>query len=816
MRSSASRLTPLAGLLAALLGSAGAQARPVEHFTADANGVRLEITALRDDVIRVRAGRGALPEDASWAVLPFARQSHRAMDEKIRGRMIHLLTGKLDLELDPGTLHLTVRDRQGRLVVEDAPTGALSLTATGPEIRKGLEPDAHIFGLGDKSGPMDRRGGAFTLWNTDAFGFGVKSDPLYKAIPFYLAVNDRGESYGLLFDNTFRSRFDFGKSKASELAISADGGPVDYYILSGPSPREVVSAYAFLTGPSPLPPMWSLGFQQSRWSYKSDAETRAIADRLRADHIPSDVIYLDIDYQDRNRPFTVNTSTFPDMGKLVSDLAAQRFHLVLITDLHIPRAPAEGYAPYDSGKAGDHFVKTPAGTDYTGEVWPGPTVFPDFSRAATRQWWGGLYGEFAKMGVDGFWNDMNEPSIFHTPSKTMPLDTVHRIDQPGFAIRTATHAEMHNVFGMLNSRATYEGLSRLTPDRRPFVLTRASYAGGHRYAATWTGDNSSSWEHLDLATRMLVNLGLSGFAYAGDDIGGFAGLKPSPDLLTRWIEIGAFNPIFRDHAEAHKPPQEVWVHGPDHQAIRRRYIEARYRLMPYLYGLADENSRDGLPIMRPVFLEFPATAAGSGKREGADPFMLGPDLLIAPAPAVAEPGVFTVSLPTSGWFDYWTGQRLSGTVATETWRLDRLPVFVRPGAVIPRQALVQSTSERPGGPLELSIYPGADGHAVLYADDGVSLAYKRRGYLRQTLCLSDNAERLTLRFEPRDGAYPATWPGLSVVIHGWTLPAGEATLNGQPVGAAYDAEAGALTIALPDQPRAATLMIRRSRAARRE
>ena len=413
----------------------------------------------------------------------------------------------------------------------------------------------------------------------------------------------------------------------------------------------MVLAYAYLTGKPPLPPLWSLGFQQSRYSYTPESQIREIANHLRADKIPSDVLYLDIDYQDRNRPFTVDPVRFPKFEGLVSDLRKQHFHLVVITDLHIAHVAKQHYMPYDTGHAGDHFIKKADGSEFVGVVWPGPAVFPDFTRAQTREWWGSLYKGFVDQGVSGFWNDMNEPSVFDGPAKTMPLDNIHRIEEPGFATRTATHAEIHNVLGMENERATYEGLLKLRPNERPFVLTRATYAGGQRYSFTWTGDNSATWNHVRLATQMLLNLGMSGISMVGDDIGGFNG-SPSPDLLTSWIEIGAFNPMYRDHTTLGSLPQEVWVHGTKHEAIRRRYIETRYRLLPYIYTLAEEASRTGLPLMRPLFMEFP------GYFDSADTeFLLGHDMLIAPPPFGEMMDDYAVSYPPGDWFDFWTGKK---------------------------------------------------------------------------------------------------------------------------------------------------------------
>jgi alpha-glucosidase len=615
-----------------------------------------------------------------------------------------------------------------------------------------------------------------------------------------MTVSDRGRAHGLFLDNTWRSTFDFGKTERGVLSISAEGGPLDYYVMAGPAPQDVLRQYARLTGTAPLPPQWALGFQQSKWSYKTDAEVRAIAARLRSERLPADAIYLDIDYQDRARPFTVNRDAFPDLRRLAADLRGQGLRLVLITDPHIANAPGQGYAAYDSGAAQDLFLKLPGGGHYSGDVWPGAAVFPDFSREQARRWWGGLYAGFAGDGIAGFWNDMNEPSIFNVPDKTMPLDVVHWIDSAGFAPRSASHAEMHNVYGQLNSRATFEGLARLQPDVRPFVLTRATYAGGQRYAATWTGDNVSSWQHLKLGMQQLLNLGLSGFAYAGNDVGGYAGERPAPELLTRWFQLGAFMPLFRAHAETNRPGQEPWVGDPAQVEIRRRFISERYRLMPYFYAAAEENSRSGLPLLRPVFLNFPAVLANGDRLGGSeDQFMVGADLLVAPSPTPESPGEYTVALPGPGWYDYWSGRRLPGKSQAVTPDIAQLPVYVRPGAIIPRQALVQSTAITPSGRLELHVYPGPDCQGVIYADDGASLAYRRGGYLRQALRCEETPGGLRIGFGERQGSWTPWWDGLALVIHGWAgAGAPAARSGGQALPVSLDREQDAAVVLAPD------------------
>jgi alpha-glucosidase len=799
----------LTAFIAAALCSAHAQVPtcglgPIQHVDKLPSGLRIhaahgleEITALRPDVLRVRISETAqLPEDASWAVIPEAHNSTATVTVDNTASTITLHTSAVTAELNRADLTLTIHDSAGRVLLHDA--HAVCFTGRAFRVSEAMPADEHYFALGDKTGPFDRRGQAFELWNTDAYRFQESTDPLYKSIPFFLTFR-AGSAAGVFLDNTWRSSFDFGKDAQDVYSFGAVNGPLDYYIFTGPTPRDVVEQYTWLTGRPPLPPMWMLGYQQSRYTYAPEQRLMDVASRLRADHIPADAVYLDIGFQDKNRPFTVDHVAFPDFHDMVARLKQMNLKLVVITDLHIADPPVTNYAPYETGIAENQFVQNPDGSVFTGIVWPGPAVFPDFTRSATRDWWGTLYAQFVHDGVAGFWNDMNEPSVFNTPNKTMPLDVVHRIDSDGFAKRTATHAEIHNVYGMENSRATFDGLRKLLPDERPFVLTRATFAGGQRYAATWTGDDSSTWNHLRMTAPMLKNLGLSGFSFVGADVGGFAG-TPTPDLLTRWLEVAAFHPIDRDHTEAGTGDQEPWVGGPGQEAIRRRFIEERYRLMPYLYTLAEETSRTGLPIMRPVFLDYPR-AATDGHPIDIDPstggeFLLGHDLLIAPSPYPEEPDGYTVELPTRDWYDYWTGKRMppstpakpavagvppSGAdlVPLSAWirpELSTLPVFVRGGAILPIAPLTQSTSEVPQGPLTLRLYAGPDCRGSLYLDDGHTYAYTHGDSLRMNFTCEVTPDALTLNITEQ-GSYKPWWNNIRIEIYGWQPHTNTAALN---------------------------------------
>jgi alpha-glucosidase len=779
---------------------------------------RLRVTAIAEDILRVRIAAPSEPsEDASWAV-PAAIRTRAitvtAIPSAKASAVMAFRTNALDVRIEAEPLRLIISDLEGRVISADVVGRAIEVAGGGFTLRKELPATEHYFGLGDKTGPLDHRGQAFSNWNTDAYRFQESTDPLYKTIPFFVASGGAGGSYGIFLDNTWRSWFDFGKRDPRVLEFGSSGGPIDYYVIFGPSVRRVVERYTDLTGKPPLPPLWALGFQQSRYSYMSSAEVRSLAARLRSERIPSDVIWLDIDYQNSNRPFTTNPATFGDMPALASDLLSQGLRLVSITDPHIAQAPNQHYEPYDSGLAGDHFVKRPDGSIYAGEVWPGPSVFPDFTRTDTRAWWGALYGNFVASGIAGFWNDMNEPSVFKTPTKTMPLDTQHRIAEPGFAPRTATHEEIHNIYGMQNSRATFDGLRLLRPNERAFVMTRASYAGGQRYAVTWTGDNSATWNHLNLAISTLLNLGMSGFAYAGADVSGFIG-TPSPELLTKWMEVAAFTPIFRVHSEKGTPRREPWVDGPRHTEIRRRFIEERYRLMPYLYALADENSRTGTPLMRPLFYEFPDAFDAPCDQPTA--FLLGNRLLIAPPPHFESPAEYSICLPAGGWYDFWTGAKIHPGSAPDMPQaqvikvapvLDRLPVFVRAGAILPRQPLVQSTADTPRGALTLDVYPGDDCRGVIYADDGHSLAYGQQGFLRQIVRCAQTDKGIAIQFDEREGQFQAWWRAIEVRIHDWN-GAARADLDGKVLNDDIAPVSGTLAVRIDDQPKAKRLSITR-------
>ena len=759
-----------------------------------AGAAKVRITVFRDGVFRVRlAPNGTFPKDSSWAVIESPEPPAFKIEES--QKEIRISAGNVVATVQRSPLLINFSDAAGNVLLADEPRLPMAWNGQRIHVWKRMPLDENYYGLGDKAGPMNRRNGAFTSWNTDEFGWQESTDPLYKTIPFFIGLR-KGLAYGVFFDNTYRSVFDFGKESPDFFSFGAESGELNYYFIAGPEPKKIIEEYTAMTGRSPLPPLWTLGYQQSRYSYYPESRAREIVKTLREKRIPADAIYFDIDYQQGNAPFTINREYFPTFEKMISDFRAQGMHTILITDLHIKKDPNHGYAPYDSGMKNDVFVKNPDGSVYVGVVWPGASVFPDFTLSRVRDWWGGLYKDFVGMGAAGFWNDMNEPSLFERADKTMPLDTVHRLDDG----TTLDHRAIHNVFGMQNVRATYEGVRKLQPEERPFVLTRAAYSGAQRYAATWTGDNSSTWNHLKMSTPMLLSMGISGYPLVGDDIGGFAG-SPTADLLTRWFEVGALNPIYRDHTAKGTADQEPWVHGPEHEAIRRKYIELRYELLPYLYTGIEEASRTGLPLMRPVFLEYPQASGFYGDDRD---FLFGSDFFVAPV-TTEMVDAEEISLPPGDWYDFWTNTRLSSKEKFSLRpRLDEMPLYVRAGAIVPMQPLVQHTGEKPNGPLELRVYlpastPGNDCRGTLYQDDGHTFAYQKGEILRISYSCQVSNGSVTVTSSTEKNAFQPWWKSAKVTLYGAASTPKEVRIGDEVIHEwRYDSMAHAVMLTVPD------------------
>ena len=750
----------------------------------------LRISAIDPSVIRVRYSYAVRRSTllAAGVIIPQSdeRKNNSLVIKpdfaKARSRMqlnetrdyLSLATEQVRVKVNKVTLAIQFEDNHGHVVLEDDYVSPVTKVGTGFQITKRSPLDEHYFGLGDKSGPLDHRGQSYCFWNSDPPLWQESTDPMYKSIPFLLAMRN-GSAYGIYLDNTYRSFFDLCKRQADRISFGAESGPIDYYFFYGPTPKNVLESFTGLVGRMPLPPMFSLGYQQSRGSYAPESAVKDVAAQLRERKIPCDVIYLDGDYKQDARPFTVDQVKFPDFPGLLKDLSSKGFKTVISMDPYIAKVP--GDKKFEEGASKGYFLKKPDGNIFLGKVWAGECAFADFSRPEVRRWWGGLHSDFVRDGVRGIWDDMNEPALFGTPERTLPLNTVH-----GSGKDLREHRELHNVFALENTHATYDGLRSLQPNLRPFVLTRSGFAGGQRYAATWTGDNTSSWNHMRISVPQLLNLGLSGFCFAGSDIGGFNGFSggPSPELLTRWMQLGAFNPLFRNHSDGVTRKREPWVDGPGHEGIRRKYIEERYRLLPYIYTCMEEASRTGAPLMRPLFLEFPKDKS---VETNSEQYMFGPDILVAPK-LWEIAGPYPVLLPTGEWFEFQNGKsHMSSESLNVNPELADLPLFVRAGAILPRQPLVQHTGEKPDGPLELRVYQGKNktGSGRLYLDDGESMNYlktDRQDYLKLDFRSEMIDDKLEIKVGPSNGGYAPWFENLQVVLVGIEKDPKTLTLDG--------------------------------------
>jgi alpha-glucosidase len=609
-----------------------------------------------------------------------------------------------------------------------------------------------LYGTGEVAGSLLRNGRRTVCWNTDSFQYDLKTESLYQSHPWVLAVREDGSAFGVLADTTWRCEIDLGGDAAQpEINFRCDGPSPAVYIVERASPQEVVRALADLTGHMPMPPRWALGYHQCRWSYEPEGRVREIARGFRSRRMPCDVIWMDIDYMDGFKCFTFDPKKFPSPRVLNEDLRRLGFRSIYMIDPGIKAE--EGYFVYEAGKDGDHFVKTAEGREFNGMVWPGACAFPDFTRQRTRRWWAELYREYMAHGIDGVWNDMNEPSVFDGPGKTMPIENIHRADAelggPG------PHARYHNVYGMLMVRASREGMERARPDQRPFILTRSNFLGGHRYAATWTGDNESTWEHLAWSIPMALNLGLSGQPFVGPDIGGFFG-QSDPALFARWMGIGALLPFARAHTIKDSVDHEPWSFGPETEHICRQALERRYRLLPYLYTLFREASVTGLPVARPLFFADPADTA---LRNADDSFLLGADVLVRASHDQPGPGANGCKAP----------------VPAGTWRRfepieepdKSLPELrLRAGAIIPLGPVMEYTDQRPLDPLTLIVSLNEAGHAqgTLYEDAGDGYGYKTGDYLLTTYRAVRKDQSVEISIAKAEGNRPRPSRLLEVIV----------------------------------------------------
>ena len=731
----------------------------LSRYTKEGNQITIEtkdekavVTIFSDEVIRVRIfKKDEEQKDFSYAVIvePLLTE----VDVKEGPDAIHISTLSVTLAIQKEPLRFSFLDHLGNVLNEDDPSFGTSWIGHEVTAYKRLQKEERFVGLGEKTGNLDRRGTAYTNWNTDKFAYATDQDPLYMTIPFYIGIHS-GLQYGIFFDNTYKSKFNFGASNDRFSSFGAEDGEMNYYFIYGKNVAGIISNYTWLTGRIEMPPIWSLGTQQCRYSYYPDSEVLNTARTFREKKIPADMIYLDIHYMDAYKVFTFHPERFPDPDYMVEALYKMGFHTAVILDPGIK--VEKGYDPYDEGVKRQLFVKYPNGENYSGEVWPGWSHFPDYTHEAVRKWWGDHVKFYTEKGIDALWNDMNEPAAW---GQSLPdLIEFH------YEGERTTHKQARNVYGMQMARSTYEGARRSLKGNRPFILNRAGYSGVQRYAATWTGDNIADSEHMLCGVRLVSSLGLSGVPFAGVDVGGFAG-EASPDLFVKWMVLGVFSPMFRFHSMINSKDAEPWAFGEEAEEISRNYISLRYRLMPYIYSTFHESMQTGMPVVRSLVIDH-AHDPKIYQPKYQNQYLFGGAFLIPPVGAGHD--FVKVYLPGESWYDLHTGKSVSAGEHIAEVRKERYPVFVKGSSIIPMQSLVQNLSEDPEDILQIHLYNGSESSSFeYYEDDGVSYDYTSGKSYKRLITFHPEVKKLY--FTKAHGAYVSHFKTIRLYFHGFDV-----------------------------------------------
>ena len=708
----------------------------------------VRISIYDDAVIRVRIAKN----DSDYSGFSYAViREPETVSFEVEDHTTHFVvrTSSIQLHITKSPFRISAFTSAGELLTADDAAFGTSWLGNEVTTYKQLQADERFIGLGEKTGNLDRRGKTYVNWNTDNFAYPTDGDPLYLSTPFYMGIVE-GRPYGIFFDNTHKTTFNFGCSNDRFSYFQAEDGEMNYYIIYQPTVAGIIERYTWLTGRMEMPPLWSLGFQQCRYSYYPYPEVLNAARTFREKDIPADVLYLDIHYMDAYKVFTWHPTRFPDPEGLLKELKAMGFNVVVILDPGIKRE--QGYHAYDDGKQKDMFVKYPDGAEYNGQVWPGWSAFPDFTMEAAREWWAEKMHAITDVGVEGFWNDMNEPAAWgqHLPD-------LIEFDYEG---EGATHKKARNVYGMQMARSTQEGGKKLLKGKRPFVLTRAGYSGIQRHAAVWTGDNVSNDDHMLAGVRLVNSMGLTGVAFAGYDVGGFAG-EASPELFARWIALGAFSPFFRSHSMVNSRDSEPWSFGEAVEDVSRNYIKLRYRLMPYIYSSFYETSQTGIPVARSLAIDY-TNDAHIYKNPYQNQYLFGASILVIPCESTNQ--FHKAYIPAGNWYNLYTDAPQEGAkeLILEAG-METLPLYVKAGSILLMQDSRSSLSkDKASDVLEVHVYVGADGHFVQYEDDGSTYEYTQGQTALRHFSIKGN----TLSISAKEGAYSSELSRWKIYVHG--------------------------------------------------
>ncbi|MCD8741165.1 glycoside hydrolase family 31 protein [Mucilaginibacter roseus] len=729
-----------------LLGNAKQVTQHNDHITIQTAEATAKIWLYAPAIIRVNITKTPDKADTSFAVI---QQPETGINFTEAENELTVTTDQLILKVNKTPLRFSFYTLDGKpLSEDDARFGVNWQNERVINYRK-LYVDEKFIGLGEKTGALNRRGTHYVNWNTDASKHTIYTDPLYKTFPFFIGLHSR-LTYGLFFDNTHKSYFDFGATTDDEMSwFGADGGDMNYYFFGAQGVAEIIKDYTWLTGRMEMPPLWSIGYQQCRYSYMSADEVLGIAQKLREHNIPADVIYCDIDYMDNYKIFTWNDEAFPDPKGMIDQLKALDFRTVCIVDPGIK--VEDGYKQYDEGVAKNYFATYINGDNYVASVWPGRCHFPNFFDDKVKEWWGAAFTALTEPGVEGFWNDMNEPAAW---GQNIP-----------YLVKFGDRymAEVRNAYGMEMTKATYNGTRKILGNKRPFMLTRAAYCGTQRFSAVWTGDNTATDEHMLYGQRLVNSLGLVGMSFTGVDIGGYTG-NPTPELMLRWNSLGVYIPMYRNHAEIGTAMREPWEWGEENMAIIRKDIELRYQLLPYIYSGFYESSQNGLPLSRTLAIDYTLDENVFDVRY-QNQFLFGNSMLVAPVESTRLTA--EVYLPEGEWYRFGDDKAYEGGMAHSVPApLNNLPVFVKGGGIIPMQSVIQSTNEAGDGILYLHIWKGTeDSTFIYYEDDGVTYD-NERGILHKR-DIGYQAEKNKVTVAVADGTYTSKFNTLKLIPHGF-------------------------------------------------
>jgi alpha-glucosidase len=705
---------------------------------------------LSPSIINVKFSRTEVFEDFSYSVI--AQSELPTVDLKEGANEIKLKSKALTVLIDVASSRLTFLDREGNLLNQDE--SGLGISWNGEQVTtyKKLQNGERFIGLGEKTGPLDRRGHGYQHWNTDAFAYGTGSDPLYCSIPFYIGVHDGGV-YGIFFDNTHKTFFNFGASNNRFASFSADAGEMNYYFIHGNSVAEIIKHYSWLTGKMEMPPLWSLGFQQCRYSYYPDKEVSTLASTFRDKKIPADAIVLDIHYMDAYKIFSWHPTHFPEPDKLITELKSKGFEVVVMCDPGIK--VEKGYDPYDDGVKMDAFIQYADGKNYEGNVWPGWCHFPDFTKPKTREWWAKWMKTYAEKGIHGYWNDMNEIATW---GQMLPENIVF-----DFEGHKSTSRRGRNVYGLMMAKASFEGAKKNLKGKRPFNLTRSGFSGIQRYAAVWTGDNVSYDEHMMLGVRLVNSMGLSGIPFAGYDVGGFVG-EASSKLFARWITIGSLSPFFRGHTMINTRDSEPWSYGEETEQISRNYIRFRYKLLPYIYSCFYEASQTGMPVQRSLAILHPQEKK-IYDHTYQHQYFFGPSILVCPVESSKD--LVKVFLPEGTWYYLFTGKTFVGDqeIVVEC-PPHKLPIFIKGSAIIPMHDVGDNTKFK-SETLYIHIYRGAQNTRFdLYADDGDTYQFQKGEYALRTIEYKPSKSKIVIGAV--EGDFKPLTKKIKILLHGFS------------------------------------------------